>query len=130
MTAALRALIAAVEAGTATGGPDANVVPADMCRLIRAAMGKNTLHADSFVGAHDGDLNAAVAVVKHLHGADCEFVMGYNAGKFCGGIFGKDGPDGDVMAEAPTLARALLLAALRAKLEQDAPSGQKGDDND
>jgi hypothetical protein len=120
MTAALRALIAAVEDGTATGGPDAMAVPRDMRRLIDAVMGDPDDWYD-FARAHDGDLNAAVAVVKHLHGADCPWRLLCNGARSAADVNGRS-------ATAPTPARALLLAALRAKLATTAPSGQKGDE--
>jgi hypothetical protein len=116
MTAALRALIRAVEAGTATGGPDDWCVPPEMTALIDAVMGGDNDAFDDFAGAHDGDLNAAVEVVKHLHGADCPWRLLCNGARSAADVNGRS-------ATAPTPARALLLAALRAKLAETAPSG-------
>jgi hypothetical protein len=122
MTAALSALIRAVDAGTATGGPDAEF--ANVCRLIEAVMGEDDdERIDDVVEAHDGDLNAAVEVVRHLHGADAQWmVTASGEGQPAAVVAYKRG------ATAPTPARALLLAALRAKLAETAPSGQKGDE--
>ena len=120
MTAALRALIAAVEAGTATGGPSERTVPRHVADMIDAAgLGSEW---GNIAYAHDGDLSAAVAVVKHLHGADCPWRLLCNGARSAADVNGRS-------ATAPTPARALLLAALRAKLAETAPSGQKGDDN-
>ena len=62
---ALRALLAHVEAGTATGGPDALAVPREQSRLIAEAFGDDDDIWSNFVAAHDGSLDAA----KALHDA-------------------------------------------------------------
>jgi hypothetical protein len=112
MTADLRALIEAVEADTATGGRDALAVPADMSALIRRVVGDDDLMWFAFIEAHDGCLSEAVKVVAHL-------LPGWTWAVYS---------DGEaVVADVDWLrethgnvpdnpARALLLAALRAKL--------------
>jgi len=54
--------------------------------------------------------------VKHLHGADCPWRLLCNGARSAADVNGRS-------ATAPTPARALLLAALRAKLAETAPSG-------
>jgi hypothetical protein len=58
-------LIEAVEAGTATGGPDAMIVPFEMGELIQIVTGDDDELWSDFVEAHDGFLDAA----KRLHDA-------------------------------------------------------------
>lgn len=62
----LRKLIAAVEAGTATGGPDAMFVPRDMSELIAAVTGSDDDLWSAFAGAHDGSLDDAKALHEAL----------------------------------------------------------------
>lgn len=62
----LRKLIAAVEAGTATGGPDALAVPLDMSALIATVTGDDDELWSAFVGAHDGSLDDAKALHEAL----------------------------------------------------------------
>jgi hypothetical protein len=112
MTADLRALIEAVEADTATGGRDALAVPRDMSALISRVMGDDDEMWGAFVEAHDGCLSEAVKVVAHL-------LPGWGWGVEQGeaAVWHPDtrGISRDISV-SPITSRALLLAALRAKL--------------
>ena len=59
---ALAKAIAATQAGTLTGGPDAGVVPRDMSRLIEAIFGDDDEIWSHLVGAHDGSIDDAFAL--------------------------------------------------------------------
>ena len=83
---ALRALLEQVEAGTATGGPDALAVPLDKSQLIADAFDDDGDETDiwgNVVAAHDGSLDAA----KALHEA---VLPGWDVSDFrrCGRLLG------------------------------------------
>jgi hypothetical protein len=59
---ALRALLEQVEAGTATGRPDALAVPREQSRLIADAFGDDDEIWSNVVAAHEGSLDAAKAL--------------------------------------------------------------------
>ena len=109
----LRALIEAVEADTATGGRDALAVPADMSALITRVMGEDDEMWVAFVEAHEGCLSEAVKVVAHLLPGWTWAVYSDGEAFVANAAWAKE-THGNIPGNP---ARALLLAALRAKLE-------------
>jgi len=118
MSDALKRLIDAVEAGTATGGDDAIAVPMDKSSLIIAAIGDDDEKWANLVAAHDGDLNSA----KSLHDAllpGWTICIGQNAHHGDWNAFVRLVEDGRIAKEYyggtdDNGARAALLAILRA----------------
>ena len=111
----LRALIEAVEADTATGGRDALAVPADMSALITRVMGEDDEMWVAFVEAHEGCLSEAVKVVAHL-------LPGWTWAVYSDGEAVVSDVDWlrETHGNVPdNPARALLLAALRAKMGEE-----------
>lgn len=106
----LRDLIGAVEAGTATGGPDAMVVPLEMAELIQIVTGDDDDLWSAFVGAHDGSLDDALIVGKALLPT-----WGWAIEQGEAAVWHPDtrGVSRDVSVN-PVTSRALLLAILRA----------------
>lgn len=111
MADAIRKLIEAVEAGTATGGPDAWVVPREMSDLIQIVTGDDDELWSAFVGAHDGSLDDANA----LHDALMP-EWGYLISKHDAEIWREGEYPNTIAAQVKdNPARAWLLAILRAK---------------
>lgn len=106
----LAKLIEAVEAGTATGGPDAMVVPFEMGELIQTVTGDDDDLWSAFVGAHDGSLDDALAF-----GKDVLPTWGWAIEQGEAAVWHPDtrGVSRDVSV-SPVTSRALLLAILRA----------------
>jgi len=110
-------LIAAVEAGTATGGDDALAVPVDMSRLIASVLVDGDEVWSNFVAAHDGSLDAAGMIFAALlpargyqwHLSDEANFYGY----VCQ-IYGCKQDRYVSTAHSQIPARAWLLAVLRA----------------
>jgi hypothetical protein len=104
-------LIAAVEAGMATGGDDALVVPLEMSQLIFSVTGDDDELWADFIDAHDGSLDAALRMHEALlpgwsfdigHGAEEPFYANVYLGT----------KEHDAGGDDP--ARSWLLAILRA----------------
>ena len=119
---ALAKAIAATQAGTLTGGPDAGVVPRDMSRLIEAIFGDDDEIWSHLVGADDGSIDDAFALHQAvLPGWD--YIL-TNAGEHGGESPGPMAAVGDrdalergdepFKASTNILARAWLLSILRA----------------
>lgn len=106
----LRKLIEAVEAGTATGGPDAMVVPRDMSELIEAITDGVDELWSAFVGAHDGSLDDALIFGKAMLPT-----WGWAIEQGEAAVWHPDtrGVSRDVSVNS-VISRALLLAILRA----------------
>ena len=128
MRMTLAKLIEAVEAGTATGGPDAMVVPFEMGELIQIVTGDDDALLSDFVEAHDGSVDAA----KRLHDALLpgwhlsEMHEAADPGEYPGqhwlAVVARRKSAHAVEANASDPARAWLLAVLRA-LEQEGRDG-------
>lgn len=120
----LRKLIEAVEAGTATGGDGAMVVPRDMSDLIVSITGDDDELWSAFVGAHDGSLDDAKALhdallpgslwhIGHLDAPSLGYCATVSSGHFA------DSPSWRGFNIDP--ARAWLLAILRAMEAEGQP---------
>ena len=112
----LVALIAEVEAGTATGNAETTFVPTDTWNLIERVFGADDIVWDAFVGAHDGYIDDAIILLRSLLPDSTVWsIKARLAGARASAVVAGSS------ASAPTPARALLLATLRAKLtEMDA----------
>lgn len=129
MADAIRKLIEAVEAGTATGGPDAWVVPREMSDLIQIVTGDDDELWSAFVGAHDGSLDDANALHDALvPGWRLNHLQQFEAGHWYARIYEPQGEDWPKWTPFPyqeatndNPARAWLLAILRAMEAEGQP---------
>jgi hypothetical protein len=110
---ALRALLEQVEAGTATGRPDALAVPREQSRLIAKAFGDDDEIWSNVVAAHEGSLDAA----KALHEA---VLPGWWYSFHSHGLAFLVSPDCRITPSAnnPDPARAWLICIILALIEE------------
>jgi hypothetical protein len=107
---ALRALLEHVEAGTATGGPDALAVPLEQAELIFKAFGDDDEIWTNVVVAHDGSVDAFIELLTAM-GRGWTWFM--ERGRVV--IFS---PEGSYEGNSSETSRAGLIAIIRALIEE------------